>query len=497
MAKLFAPAVAASGVRFEPKSTADVVERLRLRTGEFHERPVWLQQYVDLLDSAVLEGDVRATCAVGPQHGKSTVGYGALLFAAIRRPGLRHAFLSYAQSRSDDAALDLYQHAQDLGLAPCKSGPMITLRGGTTIFFSSIDGSLTGRGIDGLALVDDPIKGQAEARSPTLRRKINRWFWSDVESRLHPPSADGSRPGASIVVVATRWHPDDLTATLKKDDRFSHIRLAALCDDEDDGTGRKLGEPLWPAQRPLRELRARQGKSPRMFAALYQGLPVPDEDRIFGDPVFYEERPMAGQRWGWGLDVAATAKQTADYSVLVGGCLVGDVLYVTDLYRVQKELTVWIPEAAELVQRRRSPVMFYASGSGDAAAAQMLRAGGVPVMSVPAREDKLVRARKSGLVEAWAEGRVQFPLSASGGAKGGSWVEALEEIASFTGLGDGHDDVVDALTALCVAVRLPSSAGALTESKPFLRRTPGLRGDPGGVQRGDRDRAGAGRYWLG
>ncbi len=60
-------------------------------------------------------------------------------------------------------------------------------------------------------------------------------------------------PGGRIVVIQTRWHEDDLSGFLLREDpdNWHEIRLPAICDDLDDPLGRAIGEPLWPERYPL------------------------------------------------------------------------------------------------------------------------------------------------------------------------------------------------------------------------------------------------------
>jgi len=62
-------------------------------------------------------------------------------------------------------------------------------------------GAVTGRRAD-LAILDDVIKGREEADSEAIREKAWLWYLSDLRTRL---KADGA-----IVLIMTRWHPDDL-----------------------------------------------------------------------------------------------------------------------------------------------------------------------------------------------------------------------------------------------------------------------------------------------
>lgn len=101
-----------------------------------------------------------------------------------------------------------------------------------------VGGGITGFGGD-LVVVDDPHKDWKEAHSPTLRRRVQEWFESTLMNRLEP--------GASVVIVMQRWHPDDLTGYLLRKARepWNVIRLPALAC-ANDPMGRKPGEPVCP-----------------------------------------------------------------------------------------------------------------------------------------------------------------------------------------------------------------------------------------------------------
>lgn len=483
-------AAGAGPVDFRPESVADVVERMRLPGGGYCARPVWLQPFVDVLDRAVLHGDVFATASAPPQHSKSTCMIAALLFAALRRPGQRHVYASYAQSRGDEAAKEVEAAALDLGLDPHRVGNVIDLRGGTTILFTSVGGSVTGKPCDGLALIDDPIKGDQDSRSPTMQRTVERWYQLDLLSRLHPPSADGRRQGASMICVATRWTPEDLIGTLQRatrgDSDWTHIRIPCIADDSDapEQQGRELDSVLWPAERTLAKMLKRKGEiGARNWSAQYQGIPVPDGDRIFGAPTFYTELPKNGRRWGYGLDTAGSVKQHADYNVLVQGCLVDGVLYVTDHWRERCELTRWVQKVVPMVQHRPAAVVLFGSSAGDNVAVSLFGRESVHVQNIPCgHDDKLARVRKYGLIDLWEQGRIQFPEG-----KGPRWQDVLDECANFDGLGTGHDDFVDALVGLAVAVGLPPISGGAGLA-PFTARVRGMHSDPvvGRDHRGDR-----------
>ena len=76
-----------------------------------------------------------------------------------------------------------------------------THTGGMSVFVGR-GGSITGRGGD-FVILDDPIKDSIEANSPTLREQLWQWFTQVLMTRLMTATA-------SIVIVQTRWHEDDL-----------------------------------------------------------------------------------------------------------------------------------------------------------------------------------------------------------------------------------------------------------------------------------------------
>ena len=75
------------------------------------------------------------------------------------------------------------------------------LQGGGFIA-SGVGGSITGMG-SSLPVIDDPLKGRKEAESQLIRQNVIDWFTSDLLTRL--------TPNANLIVVQTRWHPNDLT----------------------------------------------------------------------------------------------------------------------------------------------------------------------------------------------------------------------------------------------------------------------------------------------
>nr|WP_192963648.1 hypothetical protein [Streptomyces sp. W9] len=127
-------------------------------------------------------------------------------------------------------------------------------------------------------IVDDPFKGSEDAESQTMRDRVWDWWQSVALTRLEP--------NGSLVVINTRWNPDDLSGRLleSEGDEWTVLDLPALALADDDPLGRPTGAPLWPDRYNAESLaRIRKGVGERVWWALYQQQP----------------RPLEGGVWQW------------------------------------------------------------------------------------------------------------------------------------------------------------------------------------------------------
>ncbi|MEA2743917.1 MAG: hypothetical protein QOG25_2288, partial [Acetobacteraceae bacterium] len=135
-------------------------------------------------------------------------------------------------------------------------------------------GAITGRRAD-LIIIDDPIKSQADAESVRQRDHVWEWFKSDITTRL--------KPGGKVVLIMTRWHPDDLGGQLLEQAKaeWHIVRLPALAE-ADDPLGRVAGTALWPEwEDDGALLRKRELIGERAWSALFQQTPLPSGGRLF------------------------------------------------------------------------------------------------------------------------------------------------------------------------------------------------------------------------
>lgn len=400
--------------------------------------PRHLHPYATALEGAI-GGNLRICVAAPPQHGKTELSLRAFLWWDRYFAGKRHAYVTFNQTRSERVAKDFMRIASDAGfLADGSTLQEVRLVGGSTIIFTSIGGTLTGSAIDGVCLIDDPIKDGADARSPTIRGDVHSFWRSTARTRRHP--------GTSFITMSTRWHTEDLTGYLLNEGGWTYINLKCIAEGHIGTDGRVIGDPLnrlpgeslWPSYKPPEFFREEQA-DPYWWSAMFQGEPVADGGQIFRDVQGCEELPHASKlRVAIGLDFAYSAKKTADYSVALAiGEDASGVCYVLDVVRVQVDPRQFKDRVLELQTRFNAASTAYIART-ERGSSEFLREAGVVITEVPASEDKAARAIH--VAAAWNAGQVKVPVFAG-------WREAfVREVCGFTGQAGRKDDQVDALS---------------------------------------------------
>jgi len=179
-----------------------------------------------------------------------------------------------------------------------------------------VGATVVGRRAGGLIL-DDVVAGIAAADSQTDRDFVWSWFGADLATRLIP--------GGWIILVMTRYHPDDIAGRLiagsaaQFGDKWEILSLPAMAK-ANDPLGRAIDDPLWPEWQSKKELvriKNQPSMTGRLWAALYQQEPVIEGGNIIKRPWFKlwrsaepPECKMIVQSW----DTAVTAKDTSAYS---------------------------------------------------------------------------------------------------------------------------------------------------------------------------------------
>ena len=262
------------------------------------------------------EGIGRLIICKPPRYGKSVDA--ARLFPAWmlgKNPDKRIAITSYAATLSDGHSRAVRNYVQSLrfsnlfGVQSTVDVPVALSDDSASVsdwdlaephqggcVSRGVGGGLSGKGAH-LLIIDDPTQDIETASSESHQRKLRDWYESVAYQRLEK--------GAAIVIIQTRWNPNDLVGQLLKRmgsddpeaDQWEVVFEPALALDEEqypktevefrenlvrgvfipmggDQLGRKPGEPLWSDKYPMTAIQRQMANmSPNVFSALHQQLP--------------------------------------------------------------------------------------------------------------------------------------------------------------------------------------------------------------------------------
>jgi predicted phage terminase large subunit-like protein len=410
--------------------------------------PKHLAPLIECFEKALRGEPQYVVCHAPPRHSKTETTLHYIPWALKQKPELVFSYSTYGDrlSRSKSRKARMLAERAGVRLVSNSLNEWRTEEGGG-LLAGGVGGPLVGYGVN-IAIVDDPIKDRLQAESPAYRERLWDWFNDVLFSRIEPEG--------SCFVFMTRWHPDDLSGRLAKEG-WRYICLPAVNENE---------EALWPERWPLEALAKKKARGAYTWASIYQGSPRPRGGSVFGEAHVYTELPKVYQA-GFGLDLSYSAKTSSDYSVVVKMLKDGyGKKYVVDVIRRQVRAPKF-KKVCRLLHRREptAPWRWYGSGTEIGSADFFTEAPrGIPLEIVPAKGDKFIRAQH--YAAEWNAGNILVPRSAP-------WLDDfLAEHASFTGVGDGEDDQVDAAVA-CNDV-LDGGAMEDIETRPVVGRRGGL-----------------------
>lgn len=330
-----------------------------------------------------------------------------------------------------------------------------------------VGGAISGRRAD-MVVIDDPTRSRADAESSTIRENQWNWFTADLRTRL--------KPDASIVVIMTRWHLDDLGGRLleRQPGLWRVVSLPAIAE-EADPLGRKPGEWLWEDDaygygREIRKVHSEymEAGASRDWAALYQQKPVLTEGNIFKPSnISIIDAIPAGTTLVRAWDLAATSDIGGRNPDWTRGALMGRTrdggFVLADLVSLRGG-----PEEVEAIIRAtasrdgRGIEISLPQDPGQAGVAQIKyfarRLAGHKVHTSRETGDKATRAMP--FASQVNIGNVSMVRA--------SWNhEALDEMGSFPG--GMHDDIVDSCSR--AFDRIANSGGALERARMLTQRT--------------------------
>jgi predicted phage terminase large subunit-like protein len=423
---------------------------------------------VELADAPGATG--RQMIFVPPQEGKSTrTSCWFPLWLLAQDPSLRIAIVSYNQQKAVRWGRWIRRAIEanpDLGIQLMEDSRAVdsyeTTAGGRVVSVG-IGGGISGEPVD-VMIIDDPVRGRAEAESPTYRDSAWDWWESNGSTRL---SSRGR-----VVLMLTRWHSDDLAGRLLKEEAgaWQVLRIPAVRDPEipivrgSDGASAYApnGELISVQRRaPGYFLDLKSKRSLYVWNSIFMQTPVAAEGNLFAradfrywqrtqaDPTHHD--PLGGMKViveGVPLfladmtrfitmDLAASRKTSADWTVAAVWAITMDgKLMLLDRKRERIGEEAHYDLLAPLVTKWAAPDVHVEKGFIGTTLVVDATKAGIRILPLTADTDKITRAipatnRIRSHTVFWPEGV--------------DWLDEWEdEIAGFPTW--AHDDQVDTLS---------------------------------------------------
>lgn len=367
------------------------------------------------LDSAIDPNsiDEQLSCvavSTPPQEGKTTWIANYVAWQLVRNPKLKIVYATYSQARANSVSRQIRALVKQW--TPLKAGSssvqLWETKEGGGLLAAGRGSAMTGFRSD-MTIIDDPIKDMVEAQSETLREQAVDWFSSVVLTRMASLS--------QIVVIATRWHKDDLIAHVINNLSAEYINIPAQATSEDDILGREVGEWLTSVQNRTEKSwnLIKKAVGTYVWESLYQGDPkvtggsylnVNKMDTLAWETVVYADsrtgsmmtldRALIIQSWDLTFGQIDTSKKKATSGDYVAGhvyAVIGEKWILVD--RVHERFTFTETVNAVLRMSAKWPQtsrIYVEKKANGAALLNMLRKRAALIKPVTPQGSKEVRA---------------------------------------------------------------------------------------------------------
>lgn len=423
------------------------------KVGRHHRR------LADLLMKMERGEEDRIGVSVPPRHGKSQLV--SIFFPAWylgRNPDKKVLMVSHTA----DLAVDFGRKVRNVvGSSLYKEiFPTVTLAAdsksagrwntnmGGEYYACGVGAALAGRGAHFL-IIDDPFSEQDIINgNADVFEKVYDWFTYGARTRL--------MPNGNVVVVHTRWSPNDLIGKLTRDmgrvansDQYELFEFPAIFNEGTDNE-----RALWPDFYDLTALHRTKASMPLFqWNAQFQQNPTGEEGALIKREWWckweQDEAPPC-EYIIMTLDAAAEKNNRADFTALLTWGVFHDERYTGDAKHIillnAINVRVEFPELKELAMREYQewqPDSFIVEKKSNGTPLfQELRRTGIPVQEfTPHRGTGDKIARINAISDIFRSGMVWYPTSYK-------WAEAVvEQVAAFPA--SDHDDMVD-----CVSMAL-------------------------------------------
>lgn len=283
----------------------------------------YLRTLSDYISKGIAKGNLRLIVSMPPRHGKSEmISHWLPRYFLEARPSKRVILATYGDQfatkwgrkvRNGIKENTLHRKAELASDKEAASNFYTTEGGG--MLSAGIKGGITGEGAD-LLVVDDPIKNWEQAHSPNVRDSINQEFEATLNTRLEP--------GASVIVLMTRWHSDDVAGFAHNEYDWEFLRFPMIADEDsvannhldDRDIGDYLNSDRYGKDR-VDEIKSNLSKN--MWKALYQQEPVDQQQGSLWsyDIIERGSHPTDMERIVVAIDPAVTSNEQSDETGIV------------------------------------------------------------------------------------------------------------------------------------------------------------------------------------
>lgn len=345
-----------------------------------------------------------------PQEGKTTWIANYVAWQLVRNPKLKIVYATYSQARANSVSRQIRALVKQW--TPLKAGSssvqLWETREGGGLLAAGRGSAMTGFRSD-MTIIDDPVKDMVEAQSETVREQTTDWFSSVVLTRMASLS--------QIIVIATRWHKDDLIAHVMKTMGAEYINVPAQAVSDEDILGRQPGEWLTSVQNRTEKSwkLIKKAVGTYVWEALYQGDPkvtggsylnVDRMDVLPWDTVVYADertgsmmtldRALIVQSWDLTFGQIDTAKKKATTGDYVAGhvyAVIGDKWILVDRVHERFTFTETVSAVQKMAARWPQTSRIYVEKKANGAALlNMLRKRAALIKPVTPQGSKEARA---------------------------------------------------------------------------------------------------------
>ena len=318
-----------------------------------------------------------------------------------------------------------------------------------------------------IVIVDDPEEIQ-KVDKKEYRDKTEKWLRGEVI-----PAIEESK--ARLIVMGNILHTDAIMARLRNDSLFTHREYPLFKDGDPERAELATWRGKYPTQAAI-ELKKKEVRHTAWMREYRLKVVAPEGQEVKEEWIqYYDELPHTldikdalGRivksvnpiaRAGYGVDLAISKAQTADYTSMVGGISAEGIQIDGDNARLDGNPKIYIlPNPInerlsmhETIQRLRTiyeamrtialPTFHIEDVGYQRAAIEEAQRHGLPAVPVRVGNDKRSRLRAAAIFI--QNGTVLFPR-----------VGAEDLIAQLCGFGiEEHDDLVDAFVHLVMGIR--------------------------------------------